>query len=88
MNSNMVKLEKLDHVYLVYHFTVPLKTKKYIYNISLEIHLDPSHTDTLVLPDNARWISSEMSYIYFLVQHLNQHETSRDFIFIEIVCPH
>ena len=25
MNSNMVKPEKLDHLHLVYHFTVPLK---------------------------------------------------------------
>ena len=25
LNSNMVKPEKLDHLHLVYHFTVPLK---------------------------------------------------------------
>ena len=24
MNSNMVRLEKFDHLHLVYHFTVPL----------------------------------------------------------------
>ena len=29
MNSNMVKPENFDHLHLVYHFTVPLKTFKY-----------------------------------------------------------
>ena len=28
MNSNMVKLEKFDHLHLVYHFTVPLNYYK------------------------------------------------------------
>ena len=52
------------HVNLLY-----LKTKNYIYNISLEFHLASSgksrvsHTDTPLLPDAARWISSEILYI-------------------------
>ena len=42
---------------LIYYI---LRLKNYVYNIS--------HTDTLLLPDDARWISCEILYIYrFLV---------------------
>ena len=31
MNSNMVKPEKIDHLHLVYHFTVPLNNRPISY---------------------------------------------------------
>ena len=41
MNSNMVKPEKIGHLHLVYHFTVPLSTFFFLKSILIFCNVHP-----------------------------------------------